>query len=393
MQLFNKPLEKWTKDDLESIIKDSDYNEKLHVDYKEEYNLYKIPKAKIPEREKEKNETRNDICSFANADGGYIIYGIKEEKGVPIEITDSNIDDKDKFELEIRNIISKIEPVVPTIEIIEKEIDSEKKVQIIKIYKGIHTPYTHSGNNNYYFFVRDGNGKRLMSYKEVQTMYNQSIILTNEIQAFCEARYSFIKQYGLVQSTKVAIIDIIPSTFLDDATFTYPYLLLKKNRIDFIDYFAYHCNGDPEPNLDGMCYKSGDSTIMFQIFNSNIIEKAFKIEDNLDNVIQERIIDTNELDKNIGKMTRETVAYYKKIELSAKVYLCTSVYGCGGLVSQICSEHFGSDICFIDRQKIICKPVEIYDINDDECVKNSIKQQKISLCLALGIKKLGILFD
>ena len=385
MLLFDKPLELWQKSDIESIINDSDYNEKLHVDYKKDYNLYNISKDKISKREKEKNEIRNDICSFANADGGFIIYGIKEEKGVPIEITGSNIIDKDRFELEIRNIVSKIEPSVPTINIIEKEVEPNKKIQIIKIYKGIHTPYTHCGNNNYYFYVRDGNGKRKMSYKEVQTMYNQSIILEQEIDKFRSNTINFLMNNGIInEKSRSCILEVIPSVFMDKGTYIEPFNMILNVGNYYDRLFNRYPLGRCIPNVDGVSFVS-NKTDLLKIFKNNVVQCVFNLD---------RYIDTDFVDKSKDilitvEFLRETygliygaIKHYKELNLNSKVYLCYTVLGCKGVISD--GTHSGN-LTIIDRNKILGIPIELGDYNDEKLVENAIYDFHVSMCLSLGI--------
>ena len=56
-------------------LKNNQIPESKTLDYKEQlpYNAYE-----------DKKEFLADVSSFSNADGGNIIYGIKEEKGIPI---------------------------------------------------------------------------------------------------------------------------------------------------------------------------------------------------------------------------------------------------------------------------------------------------------------------
>ena len=58
-------------------------------------------------------EFRNDICSFANAEGGYIIYGISDEQGTAAELVGVEVENPDRFELDLRNKLTPILPKVP----------------------------------------------------------------------------------------------------------------------------------------------------------------------------------------------------------------------------------------------------------------------------------------
>lgn len=52
-------------------------SESLVLDYKEAINW----------RKEKRKEIGKDISAFANTEGGMLIYGMKEEKNIPIKIT------------------------------------------------------------------------------------------------------------------------------------------------------------------------------------------------------------------------------------------------------------------------------------------------------------------
>lgn len=89
--------------DLQRLI-DNRISESLHLDYKATAALFQ-------------NEISKDVSSFANSDGGIIIYGIVEQDHVPMRLDDGV--DENKFNREkLENIItSNINPRVAGVEI------------------------------------------------------------------------------------------------------------------------------------------------------------------------------------------------------------------------------------------------------------------------------------
>lgn len=114
MKINNKEFKEWIEEDLNEIIENESYRENEYVDYKETFAVLECQDKESKRRKQ--NEFRHDICSFANADGGYLIFGVKEIAGVPSEIKGIMISNTDKFELDRRNELSGILPVVPKIE-------------------------------------------------------------------------------------------------------------------------------------------------------------------------------------------------------------------------------------------------------------------------------------
>jgi predicted HTH transcriptional regulator len=83
--LFNKTVDSIEEADLQELV-DTQVRESKELDYKEHLSV---------EQPSEKKEFLNDISSFANASGGYLIYGIKESKedaGSPVELSGLQLD-------------------------------------------------------------------------------------------------------------------------------------------------------------------------------------------------------------------------------------------------------------------------------------------------------------
>ena len=85
MPLSNKPLESLEKSDLQSLV-ENQVPEGKTIDYKQ---------ALPGKSDSDKREFLADVSSFANAVGGNLIYGIKEESGVPVEVSGLNIIDSE----------------------------------------------------------------------------------------------------------------------------------------------------------------------------------------------------------------------------------------------------------------------------------------------------------
>ena len=93
-----------TEADLRVLIDNPDYCENDYIDYKATFAFLETEKHD-PRRAEHLAEFRSDVCQFANAEGGYLIYGIKDKKGLANEIVGVSIpnDNPDKFELERKN--------------------------------------------------------------------------------------------------------------------------------------------------------------------------------------------------------------------------------------------------------------------------------------------------
>ena len=75
-QINGKSFLECTENDFSELIENEDYRENEYIDYKQTFSFLGMPKGK--ERDAKKSEFKSDVCSFANAEGGYLIFVIKK---------------------------------------------------------------------------------------------------------------------------------------------------------------------------------------------------------------------------------------------------------------------------------------------------------------------------
>jgi len=119
-----------TIEDIEKLIK-HEIPESLHLDYKSSPALLK----------KKKDEICKDVSSFANADGGILIYGVKEIDNIPSEI-DEGIDNREIDREWIDQILSfNITPPIEGLEIIQIQLNKNNSLYALKIPKSFRDPH------------------------------------------------------------------------------------------------------------------------------------------------------------------------------------------------------------------------------------------------------------
>ena len=140
-----KKVSEWSFSDLQDILDNEDFRESDYLDYKKSFEYFDIPKNNTSQRNEAKAELRKDICAFANAQGGYLIFGIKEDgKGVSHTISGIVLENgnKDTFESSIKNILQTINPRMPLIKFHYIDTsDSERFVVILEIVSDQYAPY------------------------------------------------------------------------------------------------------------------------------------------------------------------------------------------------------------------------------------------------------------
>ena len=277
LKINDKEFKDWTEGDLQEIIENDVYRENEFWDYKQTFAVLECQDKES--KRKKQNEFRHDICSFANAEGGYLIVGVMEEAGVPTEINGIGISNTDKFELDRRNELSGILPVVPKVEFSFIKLLNGNYVVVIRIYRGMYKPYLYRENeDNYRFYVRRGNRKQAMSYMEIRDDFLHSNLLSEEIKRFRKERLlSYIEEYP---NTPFAIVQVIPADFVNVDAMSLLYNEYKEKNIKFHDIFNGLCYGHIFPNVDGISFPNYDydNGIYLQLYNNGISELFYKLD-------------------------------------------------------------------------------------------------------------------
>ncbi len=392
-KINNKSFLECSDEDLQGIIDNPDYRENEYIDYKETFSFIETSNEK--EKRSKIAEFRNDVCFFANAEGGYLIFGVSDQNGCAKEIKGIDIpsNDTDKFELNLRNNLMPIQPKTPYLKFHFVPLHSDKYIIIIYIKHDSFAPYTHiEDQKNYKMFKRSGNGKKTMTYTELKNMFNQSLSLDKEIYKYRSERIDYYKsEDGYVdvnscigQYPRFLLLHIIPETFLDSSYNQNMFILEKNKEIQFSSMFGeFACNTSSMPCVDGLRFVPYDdihTQAECYVNNNGIIECFYSLNPN------DEILHWRNLWDKIERVYREYTGLFRDICTNDnRVFLCISLIGCKDVTTQ--TGDFNSKKVKIDRNMVLCSPVCINNQFDD-CEKElAIKKQYIEFLLSIGVKR------
>ncbi|MBU0692335.1 ATP-binding protein [bacterium] len=213
MILGNKNPDQLTEADLQSLIDDG-VSEGREVDYK---------LALHGNTDKDKKEFLADVSSFANTDGGYLIFGVKCKKENDSSIPESiegvevaNIDDE-KQRLN-STAQSGIEPILHGLQIEAIPLTNGKHVIAVRIPRSWIPPHMVKYKGTQRFYSRHYSGKFPMDVTEIKRVVLQSDLLIDRIRKFRIERIELIESgrtpYPLASGPK-CIVHIIPFLSLD----------------------------------------------------------------------------------------------------------------------------------------------------------------------------------
>lgn len=209
MLLDAKPLEDLNLSDLQQLV-DDEVSEITTIDYKSE--------LKITNGD-EKREFLNDVSSFANAKGGYIIFGITEAAGKPTTVPGIKIDDTDAEIRRLDNLIrDKISPRIPGVHMKEIQVADKHYCIVIRIPQSWAKPHmVDMGSPK--FFTRNSKGKHPLDYHEIRSAFDLSGDARQRIEAFHTRRLGDIIA-GITVPVKLGngpktIVHLIPLSMSD----------------------------------------------------------------------------------------------------------------------------------------------------------------------------------
>lgn len=86
------------------------------------------------------------VCSFANTDGGDLVFGLRANQGVPTTLEGIDIDNIDQTKLSFEHIIqSGIEPQIRGVQIRDIKLDNGKFVVVVRVPKSWIVPHRVKG--------------------------------------------------------------------------------------------------------------------------------------------------------------------------------------------------------------------------------------------------------
>lgn len=380
-----KPIIDCDINDLIAIIDNPAYAEDVHLDYKKTFAIDAVDKN---QKQHEIEEFRNDVCSFANSSGGYLIFGIDEKKGIPFELVGITIkgDNRDTFERDIKNYLQSIQPRVPHYQLHFLELPNNRYIIIMLIHNDYFAPYIHlSEQKNYKIYKRVGNSKSCVGYQELKRMFTQSMTLEKEIERYRKERIDlFYDKEAAYHEERFVVLHMIPEVFLDSSYDNPIYYLCKKGTEFSAIFSSFGCNSRPIPAVSGIRYSDKRSGVEGRLQNNGIAEIYFPLKGFLEvsGKYPNGFLPAMALWEKIESFTR---AYAKKSYIlanSVRVFAGLSIVGCKNVQTDNDWQAAGS----IDRHMLICEPVPFENMADEEQLERDMKRFKLETLLSLGIQ-------
>ena len=387
MKINNKEFREWTADDLQVLLNNDAYRENNFIDYKVNF----APLIDKDKKREKQAEFRNDVCSFANADGGYIFFGIGESSGAASILAGISISNIDRFELDRRNELQAIRPTVPEVDFSFISIQDDKYVVVLHIQRGLYKPYiTEEPEGQFHFYIRHGNKKQAMSYTEIRNGFLNAAMLSEDIKSFRKER---LEEHITEMKKPFALVQVIPATFRSD--YVPMYDMYREGKLDFDNLFNGMIRDRAVPNVDGVYFPDYSKLRDFeklQIFNNGTVELKIDFEIREQNsksqqLKTERYLIIFDFVEELKNLIYGTSTMYQKLGRSTAMYVCVTIVGCKDLWNYTANAYGANTPTKVDRNQIVCMPIEIRNIQDDQQVREGIENCIRMTKYSLGIRK------
>ena len=265
-----------------------------------------------------------DASSFANTQGGDLVYGVEEDdEGTAIAIPGVEILNRDAFEREWdERLRAGVSPRLPGAQWGFVLITAPATyVVILRVSQSTAAPHRIVFKNYGHFYARAPKLKYQMDVSQLRDAFLQSDLVTQRIRAFVAARVGRIASGNA--PTPLARLSAIVLHLIPLTAFT------STDRLDFSNPALeqvrpplHHGSIDWRRNLDGRVTYSGESAYT-QVFESGAFEGAFSYE-------KERGYFT-EFDEHIVAAAEIYVQLCKKLDIGPPVCVMLSVTDARGL--------------------------------------------------------------
>ena len=386
-------------EDIQCIIDNPDYAENEYLEYKKAFSIDVVENDK---KQQEQVEFRNDVCAFANANGGYLIIGIDEKKGVPSQITGISItnNSKDLFERDIKNYLQSIKPRTPYYRIHFIDLPEDKYIVIMFIQHDFFAPYIHlADQKNYKIYKRARKGKMIMDYQEIKTMFTQSINLETEIERVRSERIGFFLEQEDDQEhtySQFFLMHILPETFFD-YNYNKSMFVLEHKGARFAPIFLpFDCVARSVPTPEGLRYLGSSIKAECKLNNNGVAEFFYPIRKELHvGLLGENDkgqLQYRELWQKIENSIHSYVdIMYQYIKLQ-RFFVCFSVIGCKDVLvekNNVTYWSMGIEETIdnrLDRNKLLCYPSVFELTKKGKINDNEMSRAHLDFLTSLGVK-------
>jgi hypothetical protein len=356
--VFNKSLAELVEADLQRLI-DEQQEEVRTLDYK----------ALLPAKGLEdRKEFAADVVSFANSGGGWLIFGMRAEKGVPKDLIGLPGVIPDDEILRLENMLRDgIEPRIPGVAIGKIPLSSGSVAILVHIPLSWAKPHMVKLQGSSRFFARSSAGKYQLDVAQIRAAFLQSDALVERVRAFRQNRLLTIIGGDTptpLSSRTAAVLHIVSANSLEPG---FRISLDIDKWLSQLSPPGASRGFNRRINFDGvLTYSSAPNEPApgyLQLFRNAIVEAVssdFMSEWQGRKVIRTRLLES--------ELVRSVAGYLRVIEgegASRPFFVMMSLIGVKDYNLEVPETHFSSDNYPVDRDVLILPELLVEEGDND----------------------------
>jgi hypothetical protein len=325
-------------------------------------------KRQLPDKNKEDEKIKilQTIASFANTDGGIIIFGMKENnEGEASEIVNIETSTDDDF-LRLTNMIKdRITPRMNPPELRELIIEN-KKIYIMYVHSSFTKP--HYVNENFVFYGRHNTGKYQLDISEIKSLFLNSKSEEEQFENFKINRIMKLKSHNFpfkYASDSFYVIHIASLNSINDNI----QLSMPKIKLKNIAPISHIYSNGTISNYDGcLLYDYALNGKMFsyvQVFRNGSIEVTHFFLYNRPN---EKIIFGEEMEKEIRKAIMNYIVILQQNNIPYPYFVSISLINTKGFTIRCQRSDYrfsiNEDFYEIFEEDLLLPTIFVEDEND-----------------------------
>ncbi len=326
MAITDKPLDTVNETDLQALLGNERETKTMEF------------KVSLPSNsDSDKKEFLYDVSSFANASGGHVIYGVKEENGTATELPGLQIDNPDAAVLRLEEIIrTGIELRIPGIQIKPIPIQDNKTAIVIRIPQSWALPHRVRLGGSSRFYSRNSAGKYELDVSELRSLFVLSETRAEKLRNFRIERLSRIvadETPVLLGKGAKIVLHVLPIAAFDSSA-SIDLSSIKSIWGNNTNLLKPLCGGNfngPRYNFDGVFTFSSNQEASYaylQIFRDGSVESVNTSL--LENWGGTKWIPSIDFEENLLKSSRQMLALQKSLEVSSPIFVALTLLGVKG---------------------------------------------------------------
>lgn len=312
-----------------------------------------------------------DVCSFANAGGGDLLYGVEEAEGVAVDVPGVNVADPDAEILRLESVVrSGLDPRLVGLRIRAVPLSGGGHAFVVRVPRSFNKPHAVDYKGRFRFYSRGSAGKFEMDVAEIRSSVVGSESLAERVRSIRAERLAAVaadQGPSPLNGKGVVVLHALPLSAFDSPAPLVDFEAADRDHWSLLRPGAL--TGDaPRYNFDGLLRvgQTGKGPQAYaQLFRSGAIETAdaWALDDRTDGAPD--TIPSVAYERYILRVLPGYLELQEKLGMSPPVLAMLSLVGVRGYRLTGTGPYDPADMVPVDRDDLVIPEVVFEDFDRD----------------------------